>query len=499
MSGTGEAGIFGAAPIVTIGKAPPMTEQRKYERMWERKEYRQVSPGEQVAQVFLAQAKPKRGAKVIDLGCGTGRGSLMLALLGGMDVTMLDFAHNCLDDDIKPMLEAQKHVMRFQTADLTKPLKVEAEYGFCTDVMEHIPTVDVDKVLDNALAACQHVFFQISTVDDVCGALIGHPLHLTVKPYEWWLQKFNDRGCLIHWSKDVGNACMFYVTAWKDATKLVEIGVLNVEEEEVVRNVQANITKGCTQATDGLGGKSWLDDGTAWKQIMPHETNNIECMILGGGPSLGQFVDDIRQKREEGVKLITLNGAYNWALEHGLTPSAQIVVDAREFNNRFTKPVVDKCVYLIASQCHPTVLDGLPNERTYLWHTTAAGIEETLKERYKWWWRIPGGSTVLLRAIPLMRTLGYKKFHLYGCDSCIMDTGHHGYAQAENDKDFVIPVTAGGRVFQCTGWQASQAQEFMGLIKHLGDEIELAIYGDGLLNHMLETGAKLADENEFLK
>lgn len=498
MSGTAEAGMFGTAPVVTIAKAPPITEQRKYERMWERKEYRVVSPGESVAQVFLAQAKPKRGSKVIDMGCGTGRGSLMLALLGGMDVTMLDFAHNCLDDDIVPMLETQKHVLRFQTADLTKPLPVEAEYGFCTDVLEHIPTKDVDKVLDNALAACQHVFFQISTVDDVCGALIGHPLHLTVKPYEWWLQKFNDRNCLIHWSKDVGNACMFYVTAWQDAKKLVETGVLNVEEAEVLRNVKSNIWFNHERNFEP-GQKAPVGDAECWKQIIPHETNPLECMILGGGPSLGQFVDEIKQKREEGVKLITMNGTYNWALEHGLTPSAQVVVDAREFNSRFTKPVVDKCIYLIASQCHPSVLNGLPQDRTYLWHTTAADIREALTERYKQWWQIPGGSTVLLRTIPLMRTLGYKKFHLYGCDSCIMDTGHHAYAQPENDKDFVIPVTAGGRVFQCTGWQASQAQEFLALIRHLGDEIELATYGDGLLNHLLVTGAALAEENEFLK
>jgi hypothetical protein len=47
----------------------------------------------------------------------------------------------------------------------------------------------VDKVLDNCLAACKHVFFQISTVDDVMGGMIGHPLHLTVKPYEWWLKE----------------------------------------------------------------------------------------------------------------------------------------------------------------------------------------------------------------------------------------------------------------------------------------------------------------------
>jgi hypothetical protein len=40
----------------------------------------------------------------------------------------------------------------------------------------------------------------------------------------------------------------------------------------------------------------------------------------------------------------------------------------------------------------------------------------------------------------------------------------------------------------------AQAHEFMDLIKFLGDEIELAIYGDGLLSHILRTGAELSQE-----
>lgn len=479
---TVEVGFEGVAPVVTVQKAPPITEQRKYERMWERKEYRHVAPGEDVAQVFLAQAKPKPGSKVIDFGCGTGRGSLMLALMGGMDVTMVDFAYNCLDDDIKPMLETQKHVLRFVKHDLTKPLGLNAEYGYCTDVLEHIPTEDVDKVLDNCLQACQHVFFQISTVDDVCGALIGHPLHLTVKPFEWWLKKFQDRDCIVHWSKDVGNAVLFYVTAWQTAQDIVDIGQLNIETDKVLENIKSNVAKG-------------------WKHVSPHTTNDLEVMILGGSPSLNGHLEEIKALREKGVKLITLNGSYNWAIENGLTPSAQIMVDAREFNKRFTKPVVDNCVYLISSQCDPAVFDGLPEERTYMWHHgSSPEATKFLDEAYgKKWFHIPGGSTVLLRAIPLMRMLGYRKFHLFGCDSCIIDGSHHAYSQPENDTEFVAPINVGGRIFQCHGWMAAQAQEFMALIKYLGNEIELEIYGDGILAHILKVGADLADgEGDFL-
>lgn len=474
---TAHTGAVGYAPTVTVRPI----ERELYRQMWERPEYRQVSPGEQCAQSFLELAKPKKGSTVVDLGCGTGRGGLALAFFGGMDVTLLDFASNSLDEDIQQMLPAQSHALRFVEADLTKELPVNAAYGFCCDVLEHIPPLLVDVVLDNCLRACQHVYFQISTVDDALGVLVGHKLHLSVHPYEWWLQKFQERGCVVHWSDHNEAACAFYVTAWSDAQKVVDAGVLNIEEEKALANVSHNITQG-------------------WEQVSPHLTNDVEVMILGGGPSLNDHLDEIKKLRGEGVKLITLNGAYNWAVEHGLPPSAQVVVDARAFNARFVRPVVDDCKYLIASQCDPSLLEGLPKERTYLWHTSAEASRAVLDAHYSGrWWHVPGGSTVLLRAIPLLRMLGFKQFHLFGCDSCLTEAEHHAYEQKENDDDVVIPVTCGGRVFQCHPWMCSQAQEFMSLIHAMGDELELAVHGDGLLAWILQYGSDLADELDLKK
>lgn len=475
MGGSGAGSFEGFQPIVEIVAGNP--EAQKYGRMWEHPEYRAVSPGEGLAQLFLQIARPKPGSEIIDFGCGTGRGGLMLAVLGGMKVTLVDFVRNSLDEDLKDMLVTQKHVLRFLKHDLEQKLPIAAEYGFCCDVMEHIPTDKVERVLANVLMAAQHVFFSISTVDDSCGKLEGETLHLTVKPPAWWADQFQKLGCMVHWYKESPGAVVFYVSAWQTGEALVEVGVLNTTDQVVIDNVKANI--------NGPYGA---------QTISPHLTNTMEVMILGGGPSLKLHLDQIRNMRMDGVKLITLNGAYNWALAHDLKPSAQVVCDAREFNNRFTRPVVDDCKYLIASQVHPSVLEGLPLDRTLLWHTTADFIYPTLKERYDLCFPVPGGSTVLLRTIPLMRTLGFKKFHLFGCDSCVVSVGadgtlHHAYQQAENDADRIMPVVVGGRTFGCTAWMVSQAQEFQDLIRGLGDEIELEVYGDGLLAWILKVAA----------
>jgi hypothetical protein len=266
--------------------------------------------------------------------------------------------------------------------------------------------------------------------------------------------------------------------------------------------------------------------------------------ILGGGPSLADHADEIKELRAQGVKIVTLNGAYNWALAHGITPHVTVMVDARPFNARFVDPVVDDCRYLLSSQCHPDVFKSLPRDRTFIWHSDTDLIKDILDAHYEHWWTVPGGSTVLFRSIPLLRMLGYRRFHLFGCDSCLAqrwmirtDTdvytaefaseheaqeaidsapdvrhlgfspvpvnAHHAYPQPENDGALVVPVVVNaegqladasesGRIFYCNPWMVTQAQEMMELIRFMGDEIELEIHGDGLLAHILRVGAAAA-------
>lgn len=455
------------------------SEQAIYEQIWSFDQYRAVAPGELVAQTFVEQARPKPGCMVIDFGAGTGRGALMLAILGGLKVTMIDFAANCLDPDIRQGLETQPDILKFVQADLTQPIPIAAPYGFCTDVMEHIPPGDVDIVLKHILGAAEHVFFQISCTDDSCGVLVGHALHLTVQPYEWWLKKLQERNAVIHWSKDYGTHCCFYCTAWTTAKYVSEHSEINEE----LANIRANVAANCRPQ---------------YQQLRPHDINSAEVMILGGGPSLNEFTDKIRELRADGAKLITLNGTYQWALEHGLVPSAQIVVDARPFNARFTKPYTPGCKYFLASQCNPGVYEGVPHEAVYQWHTGISDIKDLLDEHLKEYYEIPGGQTVLLRAISLLRVLGFARMHIFGADSCIMDGAHHAYKQPENDSDNIVAVVCGGRVFHCNPWMIAQAQGFVETIQMLGNIVELEVYGDGLLRHILQTGAELETAEDFL-
>ena len=256
-------------------------------------------------------------------------------------------------------------------------------------------------------------------------------------------------------------------------------GRLNAGLETVKANVQHNIRLG-------------------FQQVQPYPTNDVEAMIVGGGPSLKRDIEEIRDLRERGVKLIALNNAYQYCLDYDIKPSAYVMVDARPFNLRFLENTIPECKYFIASQCDPSVFERLESvkDQTYIWHTSAEEIQDILTANYPMCYPVPGGSTVLLRAIPLFRMLGFKRFHIFGCDSCLEDGAHHAYEQKENDEQAVIPVRVGGKIFYCNPWMVSQAREFIDLVGCMGDVMELNIHG-GLLRQILESGAERAALEEM--
>jgi hypothetical protein len=93
--------------------------------------------------------------------------------------------------------------------------------------------------------------------------------------------------------------------------------------------------------------------------------------------------------------------------------------------------------------------------------------------------------------------LGFHKLHVYGFDSCYRDEEHHAYDQPENNYDLNarVAVSCGGtRTFLCDAWMFVQAKEFMQMVTIFGEEgPDLNVKGDGLIAHIIETGAQRYD------
>jgi hypothetical protein len=183
---------YGLLPARFNATPEKITEAEKYRRMWEYESYRVTSHGEKCTPTFLEVAKPPEGSTVIDFGCGTGRGAIALKE-AGLVPTTVDIADNCREH------EALR--LPFYLHDMREPLpNARADYGFCCDMMEHVPTDAVVATLTNIMDCAPIAFFQINTLPDAMGVHIEQPLHLTVKPFKWWKKTFEDLGCEILWS-----------------------------------------------------------------------------------------------------------------------------------------------------------------------------------------------------------------------------------------------------------------------------------------------------------
>lgn len=158
-------------------------EKEKYEKMWDLNSYRERSPGERFFERGYIALSPVKGATLCDWGIGTGRAAKLFSDKG-LQVEGIDIAKNAVR-------EFKGRVWIGTMWDPPFPKHKSFDYGYCTDVMEHIPTEKVLQTLQKIKLCTQRsCWFSIATFVDHEGDAIGETLHLTLKPAEWWVTVF---------------------------------------------------------------------------------------------------------------------------------------------------------------------------------------------------------------------------------------------------------------------------------------------------------------------
>lgn len=190
------------------------TEKAKYEAIWDHPRYRVHSPGENSLKAFRSIVNPAEGSKVVDFGSGCGRASLQLAQ-AGFKVQMIDLTEKSMDDDVRVAADNHFNGMQFMEGsiwDIAIPLnQLSGDYGYCCDVMEHIPPKYVMQTLSNIMMRVNvGCFFYICLVPDAFGKMIGRPLHLTVRTFNWWKQHLSELGEVVE-ARDLLQNGLFYV------------------------------------------------------------------------------------------------------------------------------------------------------------------------------------------------------------------------------------------------------------------------------------------------
>ena len=157
-------------------------EKRKYQQVWAHGAYRKFSPGEQEHARAVTQMGMRQGNSVIDFGCGEGKSVKFFDGMG-MPAYGIEFAPNA---------PSEKGIVVLEACLWDVPEMPPVDFGFCCDVMEHIPPEKVDAVLETIRRmTLKRTYFRISTVADRFGPdLIGKQLHLVVANLAWWETKF---------------------------------------------------------------------------------------------------------------------------------------------------------------------------------------------------------------------------------------------------------------------------------------------------------------------
>lgn len=199
--------VYGDGLLQAMWNTRPedMTERDKYRTLWRTELYRENSPGEALVSWAIGMFRDRGllpGDLIVDYGCGTGRAGLRMQE-AGYEPFLVDFADNARDEEAL--------ALPFLEWDLALPCPVSSKWGFCCDMLEHIPERQLGPVVRNIMASAEVVFFQVATRPDDFGALVGMKLHLMVRPAAWWISYMGGMGYTVLWDEAQDGAVQMLV------------------------------------------------------------------------------------------------------------------------------------------------------------------------------------------------------------------------------------------------------------------------------------------------
>lgn len=261
-------------------------------------------------------------------------------------------------------------------------------------------------------------------------------------------------------------------TAWPGKVNLVIKTKNCVPDEEIRNNISYAVGK--------------MD-----KWVPLCERHDEIAVFCSGGPKLKSDLEDIREWQERGAKIFCVKHSHDYLIEQGVIPWACMLLDPRSHVQDFIENPHPGVLYFVATMCHPTTLDRLIEKEATVWgyHALVGAGEDQVIPKLRPdgtpHFMIGGGSTSAVRGISVLHTIGFRRFYLYGYDSCYwgpVDMNEKTKTGAQ--KYFNVDVL--GRKFTTDAELLAQAQDFEKLLK-VPQEIDMNVKGDGIIKHLWES------------
>lgn len=234
--------------------------------------------------------------------------------------------------------------------------------------------------------------------------------------------------------------------------------VCNVTDEMLLANAKKNST-----------------NDRKWLQIV--EQHDKSAIMCGSGPSLADYVEDIKAAQKLGAIVFAMNGAAKFLNDRGVMPDYQVIVDARPQTADLVGPAKQ---HLFASQVDSACFDKCPD--AIVWQQQIEGLDEVLPEYKSDYALIGGGTSVGVSALCIAYAMGFRDIRCYGYDSSHKGAESHAFNQPMNQGEPLTSVRFNGKEYICSFTMRQQAHKFQQTAKALEDAgCKVKVYGYGLL------------------
>lgn len=331
------------------------------------------------------------------------------------------------------------------------------------------PMMEPGEVLEDVRQQCKKLFFVIK----------GDAL----RPLPWWRAELEKKFQVHEWFGNINEIDGPTSEVCGTASKLFLMGELQargvMDESERTQHVRANVAKVKKRLV----------------HVPMDEHNEKTAIIVCYGPSLQDtWTDLVGQLKFNGGDTFSVSGAHDFMIRREMFPTYHIECDPRPHKaENLTRPTKG-VQYLIASCCHPSLVDKLLPYDLTLWHMhngadSVAPIEELEPDQFM----VHGGGNAGLRAIAVAYVMGYRNFIIYGMDYSFKDDGQQWAGKHVGKKKSTIEVVCDGEKFLTSSVNVSYCRHFLMTIENApGAQFQLV--GNGLLQAMMR-----ASNKQFIK
>ena len=429
--------------------------------------------------------------KFLDLGCGGSSNALFLASKG-YEVTAVDYSMTACQKLYYNLLGQYKELIHVMNADATK-LKFEPESFDCILAINIFDYLDLDEACTIARMARDwlkpngRLFARMLAQDPPEG--IRH------RGIEW----------KIYSPQDMGQLFVGYDAQHRPETQYLEglavnNWIITATKEEIKLGDELKATRIYYQA----------DKTETWNKLVVDRRSKLEeiaklkiphlvqfpqhlgrCAIVGAAPSIKDHIEELKIFKGDDI-IISLNGAHEFLIKNGVIPNIHILfeIDLQKAEDSCGGLPHRNVYYYICSICDQSLFKQLEGYRRVLWHCfdEDTNYQESITRLFPNEPIIGGSHVTFFRALNVALTLGFKEFHVFGCD-CSFEGENTHYDGYHNDgKEMKLKVAVGAvnkhRLFQTTPSLSHIASEFIRFCDAYQPALDLKVHGDGLLRHL---------------